>query len=145
MTKQQEKQGKREMMTIGQVARSIGVPATTLRYYEREALLTPTARNAAGYRFYDPQAIRRIEFIRSAQSVGFTLNDIRALLQIEGRAPCKQVRKLLEHRLAEMDLKIAELTRVRAALNNAKNRCRTSGKSCDVLTDLWSMTKRKQS
>lgn len=145
MTEKQEKRDKREMMTIGQVAQSIGVPATTLRYYEREALLIPTARNAAGYRFYDPQAVQRLEFIRSAQSVGFTLNDIRALLQIEGRAPCKQVRKLLENRLAEMDLKIAELTRVRAALNNAKNRCRASGKSCDVLTNLWSMAKRKKS
>lgn len=141
MVKTQEKH---EMLTIGQVARSIGVPATTLRYYEREALLAPTARNAAGYRFYDPPAVERLEFIRAAQAVGFTLDDIRALLLIEGQAPCKQVRDVLENRLREVDKKIAELKRVRNALSKAQKSCRASGGSCDVLADLLSTTKRKK-
>ena len=68
------------LLTIGQVARATGVAATTLRYYEREGILTPTVRNGAGYRLYDAQAVERLQFLRSAQAVGFTLDDIRTLL-----------------------------------------------------------------
>ena len=132
-----KKRGKREMMlTIGQVARTVGVAATTLRYYEREGLLTPTARNAAGYRFYDSQAVERLEFIRSAQAVGFTLDDIRALLQLNGDSPCKQVQSLIERRLAEVDEKLADLTRVRSTLAGALERCRRSKKGCAIVADL---------
>jgi len=131
-----EKQEKREMMTIGQVARTVDVAATTLRYYEREGLLTPTARNAAGYRFYDSQAVERLEFIRSAQAVGFTLDDIRTLLQIEGQTPCKEVRELLQHRLSEVENKLAELQRVRDGLADALDRCRKSRRGCAVIAGI---------
>ena len=131
-----EKQENQNMMTIGQVARSIGVPATTLRYYEREALLTPTARNAAGYRFYDPQAIQRLEFIRSAQSVGFSLDDIKALLSLDQRTSCKQVQHLIEERLSDVTKRIRELRSVEKTLNAALDRCKRSRKGCPVLGDL---------
>lgn len=70
---------KKELFTIGQAAQAVGVPATTLRYYEREGVLGPAVRSRAGYRLYDTAAVERLEFVRSAQAVGFTLDDIRVL------------------------------------------------------------------
>lgn len=122
--------------TIGEVARAAGVAATALRYYEREGLLAPTDRTRAGYRLYDEEAVRRLEFIRAAQAVGFTLGDIRALLELNGNLPCKQVQALIERRLAEVDEKLANLRRVRSTLTDALQRCRKSKKGCAVVADL---------
>ncbi len=132
------------LMSIGQVAEAVGVAATALRYYEREGILSPTNRSKAGYRLYDETAVRRLRFIRSAQAVGFTLDDIRALLQVDGRSSCKNVQGLIERRLAEVVAKMADLKRVRAALNDALTRCRRSGKGCPVLADLTSGRARRR-
>lgn len=128
--------------TIGVVAQAAGVATTTLRYYEREGLLSPTDRSRAGYRLYDDGAVQRLAFIRAAQAVGFTLNDIRALLQLDGDSPCREVQSLIERRLAEVDEKLADLTRVRSTLADALQRCRKSKKGCAVVADL--KRKRKQ-
>ena len=124
------------VMTIGQLAKSVGVRATTLRYYERERLLTPPERTAAGYRLYDQQALERVRFIRAAQGVGFTLEDIKTLLRLDGGESCAEVQKLLERRIGEVDCRMDELKLVRAALGKALNQCRNSNKACPVLTDL---------
>jgi len=71
-----------QLMTIGEVARTAGVATPTLRYYEQEGLLSPTARSRAGYRLYDVAAVEQLRFIRSAQAVGFTLDDIRSDLHM---------------------------------------------------------------
>ncbi|MCH7814316.1 MAG: MerR family transcriptional regulator [Planctomycetes bacterium] len=134
-----------EQLTIGVVAKAAGVAATTLRYYEREGLLSPTDRSRAGYRLYDDAAIERLEFIRAAQAVGFTLDDIRALLQLNGDSPCKQVQPLIERRLAEVDGKLADLTRVRSTLADALGRCRKSKKGCAVVADLKRKRKPRRS
>ena len=68
-------------MTIGQVAGAVGVPISTLRFYERQGLMHWTQRSDAGYRLYDPAAVERLRFIRGGQAVGFTLEDIRTLLE----------------------------------------------------------------
>ncbi len=125
-----------QFMTIGEVARTAGVTTPTLRYYEQEGLLSPTDRSRAGYRLYDDGAVERLEFIRAAQAVGFTLDDIRALLQLNGDSPCKQVQSLIERRLAEVDEKLADLRRVRSTLADALERCRKSKKRCAVVADL---------
>ena len=78
-------------MTIGQLADSVGVATSTLRYYEREGLLRPCGRSRADYRLYDAAAIDKLRFIRSAQSVGFSLNDIKALLSLDERTGCDKV------------------------------------------------------
>lgn len=127
------------LLTIGHVARAAGVPATTLRYYERERILTPTVRNRAGYRLYGVQAVERLEFIRSAQAVGFTLEDIRTLLQLDpdDKKSCQgDVQRLLQKRLAEVDEKMKELKRVRAALGRSLDQCRRSTGECPVLKEL---------
>jgi DNA-binding transcriptional MerR regulator len=73
--------GLMKLQTIGQLARRVGVRTSTLRYYEEEGLLTPTGRSEAGYRLYDEQAEQTLHFIQRAQRLGFSLADIRTLLE----------------------------------------------------------------
>ena len=124
------------LTTIGQIADAVGVATSTLRYYEREGLLTPADRSPAGYRLYDLNSVERLQFIRSAQSVGFSLEDIKALLALDERTSCKQVQGMIEERLADVARRIAELKRVQRTLQKALNRCRKSRRGCPVLSDL---------
>ena len=129
-------------MTIGRAAKAAGVPATTLRYYEREGLLDAPVRTTAGYRMYDDQAVERLRFIRAAQAVGFTLDDIRTLLQLDSHESCGNVRELLERRIGEVDRKLAELKYVRAALGKAVKQCQKSDCACPVLSQLSSQSRK---
>lgn len=74
---------KEQLMTIGAVAKAAGVTTHTLRYYQKEGILAPKARNGAGYRLYNALAVERLEFIRLAQAVGFSPDDIRTLLDLD--------------------------------------------------------------
>lgn len=133
------------LVTIGEAACAAGVAATALRYYDREGLLEPSERTRAGYRLYDAQAVERVQFIRSAQSVGFALDDIRRLLELDAanvRTCRAEVQPPLEHRIADIDHKIQDLKRVRAALARALEHCRASSGECAVLRDLRSAKKR---
>ncbi len=136
-------QRKNGLGTFGQIASTVDVATSTLRYYEREGLLTPAARSSAGYRLYDPGAIDQLRFIRSAQSVGFPLEDIKSLLALDGRTSCKQVQGMIEQRLGEVARRIAELKSVQRTLSSALKRCRKSKKGCPVLTDLRRGDKRR--
>ena len=78
-------------MTIGEIAKTVGVATSTLRYYERAGLLAAPARSAARYRVYDEASLQRLRFIRAAQAVGFTLDDIRLLLSLNSDASCRDV------------------------------------------------------
>ena len=136
-----------QLMTIGEVARTAGVATPTLRYYEQEGLLSPTTRSRAGYRLYDMQAAEQLRFIRSAQAVGFTLDDIRTLGRLEGESgkSCKaEVRRLLEQRLAEVTGKMKDLKRVQQALGQALDRCRRSNGECKVLKGIRPAGKKRR-
>lgn len=136
-----------QLMTIGEVARTEGVATPTLRYYEQEGLLSPTTRSRAGYRLYDAQAIEQLRFIRSAQAVGFTLDDIRTLGRLEGESgkTCKaEVRRLLEQRLAEVTEKMKNLKRVQQKLGQALDRCQRSDGECDVLKEIRPAAKKRR-
>ncbi len=127
------------LMTIGRAAKAAGLAATTLRFYEREGLLTPTSRSRAGHRRYDADVAERLQFIRSAQAIGFTLKDIRLLLELQtdGRKSRQsKVQRLLAARLEEVDQRMKDLKRVRGALGSALDRCRTSSGECAILKDL---------
>lgn len=127
------------LLTIGQAAEAAGVAATTLRYYEREGLLRPALRSQARYRLYDADAVERLRFIRAAQAVGFTLDDIRLLLELEsddGNYCRSEVQKLMERRLADVKQKMKDLKRVQAVLGRALDRCRRSQGECPVLKEL---------
>ncbi len=135
------------LMTISEVARTVGVATPTLRYYEQEGLLSPTTRSRAGYRLYDTQAVEQLRFIRSAQAVGFTLDDIRTLarLDVDNAKSCQaEVQGLLRRRLAEVNEKMKDLKRIRQALGQALDCCRRSNGECNVLKEIRPARKRRR-
>ena len=116
-----------EPLTVGQLARQAGVNLQTVRYYERRALLAPSSRTASGYRQYPPGAVQRIEFIKRAQALGFTLDEIAHLLALRADTPkqCETVERDASAVVTRIDQKVAELTRMRAALGRLVDACRS--------------------
>ena len=106
------------MLTIGAVARRVGVRNSAVRYYEARGLLRPAARLPNGYRIYDEDAINLLNFVRRAQTLGITLKEVRRLLELSrrGQRPCAEVKELARQHLADLDLKIRELKLLRKQL-----------------------------
>lgn len=128
--------GESKPLTIARAARTVGVSASALRFYEREGFLSPSGRSRSGYRLYDQAAVDRLRFLRAAQSIGLPLRDIRAVLEMDARTSRPKMRALLETRLREVEGKLQELNSVRDALSRALARCRRSGECCNVLVSL---------
>ncbi len=105
-------------LRIGEVAKAAGVAVETLRFYERRGLLGRPARTESNYRVYDESVLERLDFIRRAQAVGFSLDEIGETLKesAEGQRPCRHVRELARRKLEELDRRMAELRRHRAEL-----------------------------
>lgn len=112
--------GNVQYLSVGELAARVGVSGDTVRYYERSGLLPAPARTAAGYRQYPPNAEDRMLFIRGAQRLGLTLEDIRDLLAVRdtGVCPCEPAEEHLLRRLAEIDVQIAELTMLRGQIDD---------------------------
>jgi len=123
-------------LTVTALARAAGVPATTIRFYERAGLVSPMPRARGAYRRFSPDAPARVRFIRSAQSLGFTLKDTRALLDLDSARECRDVAALLERRLGEVESRLSELTYFRDVLAAALAQCRRSGSPCTLLVSL---------
>lgn len=128
-------------MTIGELANVAGVRVENIRFYEREGLLPRAQRwRDNNYRHFDDEAVSRLQFIRQAKAVGFTLREIRELLDLTltpGEA-CGEVEVMLGKKLADLDQRMAQLMRMRrdlAALLDACQEGRVEGK-CAVL---WQM------
>ncbi len=98
-------------MTIGRLARRVGITPRAVRYYERIGLLIPSARTDSGYRIYTEREVERLAFIRHAQAQNLPLADIALILATRdgGAAPCHQVWALAETRLREVNTRIEEL------------------------------------
>lgn len=113
-------------LKIGDVARMTGLTIDTVRFYEKERLLGKVRRNA-GIRCYDQDAVRRLEFVRKAASLGFSLAEIRGLLslRVSTRTSCEAVQQRAEAKIADIDARIAELTRMREALSQVADTCGT--------------------
>jgi MerR family mercuric resistance operon transcriptional regulator len=126
--------------TISQLAHAAGVPTTALRYYERIGLVEPEDRSAGNYRLYSEESLRKLKFIRAAQGIGFTLDDIKTLLTTDGgKVPrCRQVQPLLEQRLAEVDQKLRDLHEVQQVLKSALQKCHRSrpSEACCVISEI---------
>jgi DNA-binding transcriptional MerR regulator len=99
------------MLTIGNVARRVGVRPSAVRYYEAQGILRPAARQANGYRIYSNDAVKLLLFIKRAQSLGITLKEIKPLLNLasQGQQPCSHVKQLARNHLREINDKIHEL------------------------------------
>lgn len=106
------------LLRIGELAERAGVSADSVRHYERLGLLPPAARTDGGYRLFPPAAVDRVQLIRSAVRVGFSLRQLAAFLgeRQAGGAPCRKVRDAAERILAGVDAQIAELKATRNAL-----------------------------
>ncbi len=123
-------------LTIGGLAERCGVSRDTLRFYERERLLSPPRRSASGYRLYGETDLARVRFIRRAQATGLTLDDIRELLRIQQlRTPetCRRVAARLRERIEVLDRKIGELEAFRGELAQALAQCEEGAESCPVV------------
>lgn len=101
-------------MAIGALAKASGVNIETIRYYERIGLMAEPARSAAGYRQYDEAAAGRLAFIRKGRDLGFSIDQIRALLRLaqHPEQPCADAERLAAENLAEIRGKIAQLSRL---------------------------------
>lgn len=107
------------MLTIGKLAKAGDISPDALRYYEREGLLTPATKTVSGYRLYGEDAVRRVRFIRHAQTCGFTLVEIRELLHLRqsDRACCDDVRSRAIEKKLQLAAKIRAIQAMSAALD----------------------------
>ena len=112
------------MLTIGKVARRVGIRPSAIRYYERQRLFQPTVRGANGYRTYSEEAVNLLLFVKRAQSLGITLKEIKPLLNLasQGEQPCIHVKQLARNHLREVDDKIRELQALRNELRTLLRR-----------------------
>jgi MerR family mercuric resistance operon transcriptional regulator len=110
-------------VTISELAKGAGVHVETIRYYQRSGLLRTPDRPDRGFRAYDKEDASRLQFVRKAQALGFTLDEVRELLRLTS-ADCDDVERLAEERLGSVKTKIAELRRLEDALDSAVRQCR---------------------
>ena len=111
---------------IGRVARQAGVSVQAVRFYEQQGLLPAAQRTASGYRIYGPETSERLEFVKQAQELGFSLEEIREILRLryEGRSPCNCVSTLLNEKLEKIEREIKQLVRFRRELRKTLERSR---------------------
>ena len=130
-------------LTIGKLARQAGVGIDTVRFYERAGLLPKAQRTASGYRLYEPRDADRLRFIRRAKAVGFSLDEIAELLQLNaGKGTRASVRKLAQHRLDDLNQKLEEMTAIRDALSHLVKRCSGDGpvSGCPIIEGVLAKT-----
>ncbi|EME3971772.1 Zn(2+)-responsive transcriptional regulator [Vibrio fluvialis] len=114
------------MFQIGELAKRCGVSTDTLRFYEKNALISPAGRSDSGYRLYDEENQKQVSFILKAKELGLSLEEIKELLGIRLEATehsCAEVKSITSAKLALIDEKISELTRIRSALKKINDAC----------------------
>jgi MerR family transcriptional regulator, mercuric resistance operon regulatory protein len=123
-----------QSLTIGKLAAAVGVGVETVRYYQRRALLeTPTREREI--RRYGSDDLRRLRFIKQAQAAGFTLEEIKELLELDASEDRSRARELASARVKALDAKIAELQRARDALRRLARECGSGGAGpCPILS-----------
>jgi MerR family mercuric resistance operon transcriptional regulator len=126
-------------LSIGALSKRTGCNIETIRYYERLTLLPKPARTAGGHRAYSVDHLRRLRFVRRARELGFTLDEVRALLRLSSRTEgsCAQVRELAAAHLASVRAKLADLCAMERALVETVELCSTSNEpSCPLIEAL---------
>ena len=124
-------------MRIGELAKSVDVNVETIRYYQRIGLLGLPQKPYGGTRSYSGQDLRRLRFIRRAQQIGFSLEDIRALLELSS-SDCKQVGKLAAEKLNLVHAKLRQLRRIESVLAKTVEQCarRKGNQPCPIIETL---------
>lgn len=126
-------------MNIGEAARASGVTAKMIRYYESVGLLAPKARTDAGYRVYGQPEVHTLRFIRQARRLGFLVDDIRKLLALwqDRTRASSEVKAIALQHIAELELRIAELTEMRDTLAHLADHCHGDERpDCPILDEL---------
>ena len=123
---------------IGRLAKQSGVPIDTVRHYEKIGLLRPAGRLASGYRRYGQAEQKRLRFIRRAKALGFTLNEIQALLELSAGNKVDRIRKAAVAHLDDVERRIEELGKVRDSLRKLVASCPGHGRAeeCPILNAL---------
>lgn len=126
------------MLTIGQVAKAANVNVETIRYYQRRGLLREPEKPLNGQRRYSDEDVDRLCFIKRAQVLGFTLDEIENLLRLEGSDCCQDTHALAVGKLALIDAKIADLANMRKALAGLVTQCEIGNQqgSCPIIQSL---------
>ncbi|MEB3189081.1 MAG: heavy metal-responsive transcriptional regulator [Snowella sp.] len=106
------------LLKIGDIAKQTGVSVGTLRYYENLKLLYPLERGENGYRYFGVQTIQQVQFIKKAQSLGFSLEEIRQILDVRdrGELPCNLVQELLDHKIEQLETQLQQITMFKSEL-----------------------------
>ena len=129
-------------LRIGELATRAGVSIDTVRYYERHRLLPRAARTGGGFRVFTQEAVKRIRFIKQAQEIGLSLEEIRELLSEGGAAECRRVHDLLRAKLEELDGKIKTMRAFRRTLSRHYEACERelqehgNAAQCPVLVEI---------
>lgn len=123
---------------IGALAEAAGVNVETIRYYQRRGLVEEPKKPLGGHRRYSASAVRRVVFIKRAQQLGFTLEEVKALLRLEDGQSCAETRTLAEHKLGIIEERLGDLNRMRRLLKTLISQC-SAGKrprSCPIIATL---------
>lgn len=112
-----------ENLTIGALAQAAGVNVETIRFYQRKVLMQEPDRPLGGIRRYGDTHLARVHFIKSAQRLGFSLEEIADLLRLEDGSHCTEAREQAERKLADVRAKLADLQRIEGALQGLVERC----------------------
>lgn len=122
-------------LTIGRVAKLAGVNVETVRYYQRRGLLAEPDKPHMGYRRYPADIVKHIRFIKRAQALGFTLEEIAELLRLEEARACAETRALAAHKVELIDRKLMGLAAMRKALAGLVRQCdrKQPAKGCPII------------
>lgn len=127
-------------LTIGALAKQVGVNLETVRFYERRRLLPEPPRSDSGYRLYPAEAARRLGFIKRAQELGFSLHEIQELLslRVSPRSTSKEIRKRAEAKIVDIEAKIRTLQSMKKTLRKLTKACVgcTPVSECPILESL---------
>lgn len=130
-----------EKLTIGQLAKKANVNRETIRYYERRGLIPEPPRNNSGHREYSLEEVKRTEFIKRSQALGFSLKEILELLslRVEAGTTCADVKARVETKIEDVEKKITDLEQIRKALLLLSKRCTGKGPVgyCPILEELY--------
>ncbi|MBI4755019.1 MAG: Hg(II)-responsive transcriptional regulator [Betaproteobacteria bacterium] len=127
-----------ENRTIGVFAKAAGVNVETIRFYQRKGLLPEPDKPYGSIRRYGGADVARVRFVKSAQRLGFSLDEIAGLLRLEDGTHCEEARALAEHRLHDIRERLADLARMEAVLSEAVRSCHARGGnvSCPLIASL---------
>jgi len=125
-------------MKIGELATQADVHVETIRYYQRLGLMPNPPRRHGSVRRYDPAAVERLRFIKRAQALGFSLEEVKLLLELSVGEHCAETRILAERKLGLVAKKITDLRRLEAALRRLVRACGSgrAGRGCPIIEDL---------